>query len=437
MILGYYVVVAVILLVAGPFLLCIKKCRYGVAQKLGFIPNQLKASSDGVKGGALRRVWVHAVSVGEFNAVCPLIQKLHKRNSNVKLFVSTTTGTGQAQAVNKVSDIATVFYFPFDLPSAINSWLDFVKPDLVLIVETEIWPGFLHECRKRGISVVLINGRLSPNSFKGYMRWRWFFSGVLENFKALSVQSASEANRYAALAGTSNGIVVSGNIKIDGIKAVEPAEAEQLRMSLGLAPDDKVLVGGSTHEGEESALLACSAVRENKIKLILVPRHPERFGKVATQIEAAGYRVRSFSANERFEKPGDVYLLDTIGQLTRHYSVATIAFVGGTIARVGGHSLAEPCAYSCPVVCGPFTFKTRDIAISMLEKDALVQVRNIDELHQKIEELVSSPATRTKIGVAGRAWLSENEGALDRTLAFVESMMHRNPELAGVVGQKK
>ncbi len=453
MILGYYLVVASILLLAGPVLLWIKKCRAGISQKLGIIPPSIRAAlaqhgDAGATRGSydqhmdgtaiVQRVWFHAVSVGEFNAVYPLVLEFRERHPAIQICVSTTTATGQEQAKKKVGDFATVFYFPFDLPFAVKPWLDLIRPEMVFIVETEIWPGFLHECRKLRVPVVLINGRLSPRSFAGYMRWRWFFKDVLKNFAALAVQSEGEAKRYAALSGTTKGITVCGNIKIDGIKPVQSGQIAQLRNELGLTFDDVVLVAGSTHEGEETALLNCPAVKENRVKLILVPRHPERFARVSAQIESAGFRVRRFSRTEAFEKDGDVYLLDTIGQLGRFYGVASLAFVGGTLVPIGGHSLAEPCAYSCPVLCGSHVHKTRDIATSMLEQEALVQVQSVHDLHSVIAELSLSPGRRAEIGEKGNTWLQENQGAMERTLQFIDSLLEsplRKPDTKVLIGE--
>lgn len=438
--LGYYFVVAAILALAGPVLLLKKKARAGLAQKLGIIPPPMRAQifnqqfcvkdvSSGLKRTPTpSRVWFHAVSVGEFNAVFPLIEEFHRRHRHVSIFISTTTATGQEQARKKAGGFATVFYFPFDLPFALNSWIDTIVPDAVVIVETEIWPGFLSQCSDRDIPVFLINGRLSPRSFKGYMRWRWFFRPSLQMFTALAVQSFSEASRYEKLSGTAQNIAVCGNIKIDGIKAIPENEILELRQMLNLGASDPVLVAGSTHEGEEVALLQCPAVRKGLVKLILVPRHPERFNRVASIIESNGYHVRRFSRTERFTENADVYLLDTIGQLSRFYSIASMAFVGGTIAPIGGHSLAEPCAYSIPVVCGPHTHKTRDIATSMLEQKALIQVSGKEALHAQLEHLALSPAARREAGSAGNRWLHENQGALARTLEFLESHMNRQQQ---------
>lgn len=425
-ILGYYIVVAAVLIAIGPVLLCLKKSRSGIWQKAGLTSPSITSAQSG--NLSLPRIWFHAVSVGEFNAVFPLIVEFRKKHPEFQIFISTTTATGQAQAISKAGDFATVFYFPFDLPFATGRWLDFVKPNMVAIVETEIWPGFMSECRARKIPVVLVNGRLSPRSFRGYMRWRWFFGSVVRSFAGLAVQSQAEAERYAALAAGPCDIEVCGNIKIDGIKPIADALRRELQDQLKLTSSDCVIVAGSTHEGEERPLLdfltKSNANAVGSIKLILVPRHPERFDRVASLIEQSGFRVRRFSRNESFESEKDVYLLDAVGHLARFYSVATVAFVGGTIVPVGGHNLAEPCAYESPVVCGSHVHKTRDIASSMLQSNALTMARDSHHLQELLSELCSSSSRRNELSKAGKQWLRDNEGALQRTLKFIESRLH-------------
>lgn len=423
---AYYIVVAVILILIGPALLCLKKSRAGIWQKFGFtIPSVTQAVAGNPQ--CLPRIWFHAVSVGEFNAVFPLIQEFRKANPDFEIFISTTTATGQDQAIRKAGEFATVFHFPFDLPFANRRWLDFVKPNMVAIIETEIWPGFMSECRARKIPVVLINGRLSPRSFKGYMRWRWFFKSVVRSFAGIAVQSQSEADRYAALAGGPVDIEVCGNIKLDGIKPIADDQRRALQAQLRLTSEDCVIVAGSTHEGEEKPLLEFLSKSDGTVKLILVPRHPERFERVASLIEQAGFRVRRYSRDQIIESRKDVYLLDAVGHLSRFYSVATVAFVGGTIVPVGGHNLAEPCAYDCPVVCGPHVHKTRDVASSMQQGNALLMADDSDHLKILLGDLCSSPAKREEISSAAKHWLRENEGALNRTLQFLQSHFH-SPE---------
>ncbi|MBX9690099.1 MAG: 3-deoxy-D-manno-octulosonic acid transferase [Candidatus Obscuribacterales bacterium] len=419
----YYLLFFFALALAGPFLLLSKKAtRAGVFQKFGILPEDLKTRIKAIPESQAR-IWFHAVSVGEFNALYPLAEEFSKRHPDYKIFISTTTATGQELAKKRAGDIAEVFYFPFDLPFSLNCFLDLIRPDTVGIVETEIWPGFMHECHKRKINVVLLNGRLSPRSLKGYSRWRCFFQPVLAQFRALAVQSQAEKSRYLSLAGKNLRIEVCGNIKLDGLKACSQSETEALRRELKIDKSELTLVAGSTHEGEETAFIKALKELNNSFRLILVPRHPERFERAAELIEMHGFRVRRFSRNEAFESEKDIYLLDTIGQLNKFYSLADIAFVGGTLANIGGHNLAEPCAYRTPVLCGPHTHKARDLEQKLTEAEALLQLNDEKDLSSTLKSLLDSPEKRERLGENGYRFLSANQGALVKTLDLLEEYL--------------
>ena len=424
----YYVGFAITLAVAGPFLLLKRKARAGLWQKLGFIPPQQKGSSaaPALKQGG---IWFHAVSVGEFNAVKPLIEKVHGEHPDIPLYVSTTTATGQALAQEKVGGFATVFYFPFDLPFATGAWLQALKPSLVAVVETELWPGFVDQCHKSGIKIMTVNGRMSPKSFRTYHRLRFFFKEALLKLDCLCVQSIGEQERFVSIAGTNDlRVVVTGNMKLDGLSTVSHTAARQLRNELNLNADDFVIVAGSTHEGEESAAIDAFAElsslwRERghqcQPRLIIAPRHPERFQRACDIVQSKGFSAKRFSLNEKFERDNDIYILDGLGQLMKYYSLASLAFVGGSLAPIGGHSLLEPYAYGVPAICGPHTYKTRDIARALNELGALSQVQTAPELTRKIEQFYLNPSSIKECGQKGKSWIEENQGAVARTLACV------------------
>lgn len=426
----YYLGFALLLSVVAPFLLWRKKARAGLTQKLGLVPAHvvLKAQQD---SNSLR-IWFHAVSVGELNAITPLLHAVRKAYPHASLFVSTTTATGQQLAKEKFGEWLTVFYFPFDLPWATANWLDTINPHAVIIAETEIWPGFTQQCRHRDIALACVNGRISPRSFKGYRRFSWFFRSVLQSFAAIAVQTEAEGDRYKGLGANPATIHVTGNLKFDGISALDEAAKAQLKAEIKVADDDRVIVAGSTHEGEEIALLKtlseCRKTQpELRTKLILVPRHPERFDRVCKIVEEAGWQPKRFSRNEFFDGDRDVYVLDTIGQLNRFYAVANVAFVGGTIAPIGGHSLIEPYAYGVPVVCGPHTEKTKDIARSLSSCQALVQVADGNALTAAVQTLLADPQQRNHKGTAGRNYLLSSQGAVTRTLSIISGILPQLP----------
>lgn len=398
------------------------------------------------------------MSVGEFNAVLPLIEALHKKHPEISIAVSTTTGTGQKLAQNKVGNFASVFYFPFDLFPFTTAWLKTIAPDLVVIVETELWPGFTYECQKRNVKLMIVNGRMSPKSFKTYFNLRFFFSQVLSRVTVIGAQSQSEVERYRQiLGGTTNEITRGttllnlGNLKFDGLNPIPAEETKKLKQNLALGNNDFVIVAGSTHEGEETVLLeAYKNLLKEKLpytpRLILVPRHPERFSRVHSLVESQGFKVKLFSRQDKFEpqnsdssqsatqqvKAAEVYILDTIGELLRFYSLAQVAFVGGTIANIGGHNVLEPYTYGIPAIVGPHLYKTKVTANQLLEQNAMLIADNAQDLSQKIVLLCQDQNLRQKMGASGQAIILQSQGAVERTLAVIANQLNlANNQLNG------
>lgn len=415
----YYLAMILVLITVGPFLLLKKKCRAGLTSKLGIIPQELRHCSRKTKP----RIWFHAVSVGEFNAAFPLINAFRQSHPDFEIFVSTTTATGQAQARSILADKATVFYFPLDLPLATGAWLNLVQPDAVVIVETEIWPGFLNRLKTTGIPAIFVNARMSPQSFASYKRYAFFFKSILNCFQAICTQSVIEAEHFQQLGYPSAKLHICGNIKFDGLQTISSIEKQQLQEQLGLTENEVVVIGGSTHPKEEEAILQCWLEQQKSFRLILVPRHPERFDQVAHLIEACGGRPRRFSRQEKPENKTDVILIDTIGILSKLYALASLAFVGGTIAKVGGHNLVEPCIYSVPVVCGPHVFKTKDTARSLSQSGALIICSDTTVLKQAIADLLQSPQRQQRMGEAGFLWIRNNHGATLKCLSVIEDCL--------------
>jgi 3-deoxy-D-manno-octulosonic-acid transferase len=425
----YYLFAVIVGVFAWPILLFKKKARAGVMQKLGFVPSNLVPSVR----SANRPVWFHAVSVGEFNAAWPFISAFHKKHPERKILISNTTATGHELALSRAGDMAEIIFFPYDLPWATAGWLDRVNPACVVIIETEIWPGFYNECRLRRIPLMIANGRISPRSFKQHSRIKPITGQALSCASLIAAQTEEEAARYKFLTGGKTRIEVIGNLKFDGLKTIDKSAADALRQKLRLK-DKPVFIAGSTHEGEESVILSAMKSLRNlgqQVTLIMAPRHPERFERVADLIEAAGFTVRRFSKNECIEGDDDVYLLDAIGHLVDFYSLGTIAFVGGTLVNIGGHNLLEPFAYSVPVVCGPNVEKTRDVANALKQIEALCIVEDEKQMSAKLLELMRDKALRTQMGERGRRWLDESQGAVLRAVNLLDSLLSTkdNPEL--------
>lgn len=411
------------------------KARAGLAQKLGAVPKEIQQkfayrtkNARQISTAAKKCVWIHAVSVGEFNAVNNLLALFHERHPQIEVVVSTSTATGQRQAEKSLGNWASIVYFPFDVPWALSAWLDAVAPQLFVISETEIWPGLTAECQHRQIPIVVVNGRISPRSFGYYLALKALFSPVLQSFAAIGAQSAEEAERYRAIADnqTKPAISVLGNLKFDRLKPHDEQMKKALQRELGLDDSTLVLVAGSTHEGEEITLLqAYKNLRTDfpDLRLIMAPRHPERFDRVAKLIDAEGFTLQKFSDGGVLNGAQQVFLLDTIGRLTDFYSVASIAFIGGTLVPIGGHNLVEPFLYKVPVICGPHLHKTKDSANQLLHRGALQIVKTRLDLEKRLSNWLSRAQARKAAGETGYNWLVANGGATERALALIESVL--------------
>lgn len=418
----YYIGITLLLLVAWPVLIFSSKARFGVGQKLGFISRSVR---ERLKASYGKPVWFHSVSVGEFNAAYPLIKAFHEKYPSHPLVVSTTTGTGQNLAAERVGDIAQVIYFPYDTFFSVKSWLDAINPALFVIVETEMWPGLISQCKARGIPVVIVNGRISPRSYKSYTRIKPFFQRYIKMISRIGAQTENEADRYRALTDGLVPIETMGNLKCDGLKAKPIEEITQLRNSLEIGADDFVFIAGSTHEGEESVVISAytqllKQMPEKTIRLIIAPRHPQRFDRAAELIKSAGLTVLRHSRAERFKSDFDVYMIDSIGHLASFYGIATVAFVGGTIAPIGGHNVLEPYTYKVPVIAGPRLEKTRDFARLLQDRDALFVVKNASEMTEELKRLLSDDKLRQEIGDRGNQLLLDSQGAVKKGLVILE-----------------
>jgi 3-deoxy-D-manno-octulosonic-acid transferase len=415
----YYCVVFIVLILASPLLIFKGKARAGLWQKLGMVPESFAVKSPSV--------WFHAVSVGEFNAIKTLLALFQAEHPDIPVVVSTTTRTGQALAQETVGSWAKVVYMPYDLPWSVSAWLERAKPSLVVIAETEIWPGLAYQCKRRGINLVVVNGRISPRSFKSYSRLRGFFASVLANFTAFGVQAESEAERYRALAAPKKiDVQILGNLKLDGLTAHDATTTEGLRHSTGVSSGDIVFIAGSTHEGEEAAVVDAfiSAKKQfPNLKLIVAPRHPERFDRAYEIITRAGLTCARHSTGQKLDSGTDVLLVDAMGLLTKLYSISHVAFVGGTIAPIGGHNLMEPYLYNVPVICGPNIQKTRDTAAQLDHMGAIFIVPDAKVAPEKLISLLSNEQLRTEMGGKGNQFLLISRGATERALAFIDRFL--------------
>lgn len=427
MFLIYNALLFVVLIIMLPVflyrMLVMQKYRAGLKQRLGTLPEDLFAR---VKG--LRPIWLHCVSVGESIAAVPLARAVKERYPDIPLVVSTVTDTGQRVVKEKMPFADAVFYLPLDLPWIVRKAVKTVSPRAFVVVETEIWPNLFREMHRQGIPVVVVNGRISDRSAGRYRAAAFFIRTVLQGVAAFGMQSRLDAERISAAGAAKERVAVTGNIKFDqaGV-SMSTEEKDALRRELGLGDGERLILAGSTHEGEEAvvldAFLSLKARRSDlaDLSLLLAPRHPERLGRAEEVLREKGVAfVRRTSAKKRQGEP--VILLDTMGELGRLYAVCDVAFVGGSLVNVGGHNLLEPAAWGKPVVFGPQMHNFREIAEKLLAAGGGRQVLNAGDLENAFDELLV-PAQAAEMGARGREVVEENRGALKRTMELVERFM--------------
>jgi 3-deoxy-D-manno-octulosonic-acid transferase len=378
-----------------------------------------------VNPGGGRSIWVHAVSVGEVLAVRPLLAALRRDFPGHRLLLSTTTLTGQAIARRTVgATVDAVFFAPFDWPSAVRRVLGVVNPALLVLVETELWPNLIHQAHGRGAKVAVVNGRLSPRSFPRYRRLRQLIAPTLAEVDLFLMQAEAHAERAVVIGAPAERVRVSGNLKYDGLGDGRLV-AETARL-IG-ERSGPLWIAGSTVDGEEGAVLeAFRALRvvSPTARLLIAPRHPERFDAVAALVAGTGYScVRRSALGGKTWSVGDVLLLDTIGDLAQLYAAATVVFVGGSLVARGGHNVLEAAVAGRAVVVGPHMENFHEIARELLAEDALVQVAGPGELAPAIVGLWSDEERRRGIGARARAIVDRNQGAVERTLSALASLL--------------
>ncbi|MBI5694805.1 MAG: 3-deoxy-D-manno-octulosonic acid transferase [Nitrospirae bacterium] len=399
------------------------KSRAGLRQRLGIF-------DDGFFGQrGSKTVWVHAVSVGETLAAVPLVSKLKYRNPGVQVYFSTVTETGNAVAREKLDPADRVFYFPFDFPFAVNSVINKMRPDVFVVVETELWPNLLHALSRQGIPAVMVNGRISPRSYRNYYRARFFMRRVLALISRFSMQTAQDAVRIKAIGAPHERVIVAGNVKFDQACASirDKGAGPVTRASLGLPESALVMVAGSTHGGEEEEVIAAYRkilVSNPDACLILAPRHPERLEAVRSLLAGASmpYRLKSGLGAAPSRMPG-VILLDTMGELSGMYRVGDINFVGGSWVSVGGHNILEPAAFGKAVFHGPHMHNFAEIRDILMAAGVAKEVRDGVELAREGMRLVHEPERVRSITESAREALTANRGALERNVGLIEGFL--------------
>lgn len=374
-------------------------------------------------------LWVHAVSLGETLAAAPLINAWRLAHPGQAVFVSTMTPTGSSRVHALWGDDVLHAYAPYDLPWAWALFLHRVRPQMLVIMETELWPNMIHAAHKRGIPVLLANARLSERSAKGYARAAWLARPMLRKLAHIAAQDAATASRFRDLGVAEASISITGSMKFDITPPADLLErAQQLRVEWKLA-HRQVFVAASTHSGEDMTVLSAFAViraRHKHALLILVPRHPERFDNVAMLIRQKKLTLARRSLGEPLTQHTAVLLGDSVGELMLWYALADVAFVGGSLVPVGGHNVLEPMAMGVPTLSGPYIFNFQAIADEMLSAGAL-QLVEAPDLARACNALLDHPERASAQATAARVVLERNRGALQRQLNLIDTLSRHEP----------
>ncbi|HSE44075.1 MAG TPA: 3-deoxy-D-manno-octulosonic acid transferase [Gemmatimonadales bacterium] len=392
-----------------------------LSERLGSIPSELLHT---IAGRPV--IWVHAVSVGEVQAARPLLTALKKEYPDHAILVSNTTATGRGVSAG-IRDIDVCICFPFDFLPAVRRALNAVRPRMIVIMETEIWPNFTREAERRGIPVLLANGRISDRSFPRYRKFSWFFRSTLQRFSALCMQSAADRDRIVAIGAWAERTSVTGNLKFDiPVRPVSQQEKLPLRARYRIPGAATVFCAGSTRPGEEALLVASYRellAHHDNLFLVLAPRHPERSGEVAALLEGAGlpYRRRSSLDGWNGEfAPGEVLLVDGVGELMDLYGLSDFCFVGGSLVELGGHNLLEPASRGIPSVYGPHMNNFREVAALVARYRAGIQVESPGALTAVCLNLIQDTELRSTLGENALSMMRDSGGATANHLDVIE-----------------
>jgi 3-deoxy-D-manno-octulosonic-acid transferase len=428
----YNILLLIIALFAVPYFLMkmamTGKYRKSLSRKFGFIRPDVIS---GMRGNP--RIWLHAVSVGEVTAAAPVIVSLRDIFPEACIILSTSTETGQEMARRFIPAATSYIYYPLDIPFVVRKIIGLVKPDLFVLTETELWPNFIRTCRKLGVRIVMVNGRISPRSFRGYAMTRFFWKSILNAVEEVGVISGVDARRVEALGMPPSRVHILGNAKYDSLAAkISPVIQADIARRLNIIPGAKVFVAGSTHEGEERIIL--QVYREllktwPDFKLIIVPRHVERSQEVLSLLKSEGFGdviAMTEISNGRNRLQEQVILIDVIGELFKVYSLATVVFCGGSLVPRGGQNILEPAAWGKVIFYGPHMEDFREEKVLLEETGAGITIRNGRELFEGIMELMSDTATFTLRGERGKEMVAANMGAAQRYAELARKVLVEN-----------
>jgi len=370
----------------------------------------------------IRPIWIHAVSVGEVHAARTLIRQLRQQYPSVPILVTTTTPTGSAQVTQLFADTVEHVYAPYDLPLVVQRFLSRVNPQLAIIMETEIWPNIFHYCATRKIPLILANARLSQRSTNSYARFKSLIGPTLASVRTLAAQSDNDAQRFISLGALPENTQVTGSVKFEvDLPASLHEKSEVLRRDWGISKN--IFIAASTHTGEDEIILEAYGMiraRMDNVLLVIVPRHPERFDRVAHLCEKQGYNVVRRSDDKPCKSNTDVFVGDSMGELPLFYAASDVAFIGGSLIPHGGQNPLEASALGLPVFFGPHFFNFSEIRQLLLDHNAARQIVDADQLAHEVLECFKDVEHRQKMGEAGRTVVEANRGALSALMNLID-----------------
>jgi 3-deoxy-D-manno-octulosonic-acid transferase len=394
--------------------------RQNIAQRFAYftVPTEFR-------GG----LWIHTVSLGEVITAAPLIKALRQQHPDLKITLTTMTITGSEYVkAHFVPEIFHVFV-PYDLPCVVRRFLNHLQPQALLILETELWPNILKICKQRAIPVMLSNARLSEKSAKRYNYIRPVIRNMLSGINVIATHAKIDGDRFMRLGATAQQITTVGSIKFDIITPASVLEqAPALRQMLGA--NRPILIAASTHEGEEEKIVSVFNQILKKIPqalLLLAPRHPERFARVASYCEQENYKMVTYTSQKACTDSTQIFLIDTIGQLKLFYAVADVAFVGGSLMPIGGHNILEPLSLGIPTIVGPYMFNFEEMSELLLTEEVLLQINTSEELANITIPLLEDSSLRAELTVKAEKVLAKNKGAVEKNLRLLEGLLtHAN-----------
>jgi 3-deoxy-D-manno-octulosonic-acid transferase len=412
----------------SPVLLLHRKTRAGFLQRFGFY------SASAVPKGGWPRIWLHGASAGDLQALAPMMRRFRERFPECRVFVSTITNTGFLMARDRLSaEVDAVLYAPWDLWGATRRALRALRPDLLVLEYTELWPNLIHAAHAAGARVVLTNGRFSPQRLSAYRVLLALAGNPLRELDLLLMRADEEAERALYLGAPLERVWVTGNTKFDGLDGAPSGTDDALREALGLPAGTRALIAGSTHEGEEELLLTVyrKLLRAHPdVKLVLAPRYIDRAARVAALAEAAGFSVGRRSAGAAAARGAQVAVLDTIGELSRAYRLATLVFVGGSFTSRGGQNILEPAAQGKPVLFGPNMDNFSDSVQVLLGRGG-IQVADAEHFEALVSDLLARPETCAQLGELAAQAVRQVSGASQRNVDLVARLLGAARPAAG------